>query len=336
MAFALLIVYISILLLRPQEWYAPLADFELVNVAAILTIFVTFISQSQTQFPLKALLRDRISRLMFALFAAVVLSQFVRLRLQGAVDAFATFGKMVVLFSLTTILVDRPSRLRKIMWVIVLSAVFLSISAILQVRQGYGFGGVTPFGSFDTGDFRVQGTGIFGDPNDFAMLYLMAIPFVFTFLQTNGNPILKGFLLCSLAPFLFTLYYTGSRGAVVGFCALVLAYLWSGRRVSIARVLLTIAILSAAVAFGPTRARESFYEDSAAGRIIEWGAGNTYLKQNPLFGIGFGRWLELESTAPHNSFVQCYAELGLVGYFCWLGLCWLVLRSLLPDNTITE
>ena len=140
MTFLFLVIYVTILFLRPQEWYAPLAGYELVNVAAILTIFATFISQLRKGDPLRGLMRNRFARLMFGLLAAVALSQLTRFRFRGALDAFTDFGKMVVLFTLTMILVDNPQRSKKMMWVVVLSAALLSVSAILQATRGFGFG----------------------------------------------------------------------------------------------------------------------------------------------------------------------------------------------------
>ncbi len=61
---------------------------------------------------------------------------------------------------------------------------------------------------------------------------------------------------------------------------------------------------------------------------MQWGYGNQFLKQNPLFGIGYERWLEFSDQVAHNSFVTCYGELGLFGYAFWFSLLWLVLRSL--------
>ena len=60
---------------------------------------------------------------------------------------------------------------------------------------------------------------------------------------------------------------------------------------------------------------------------MQWGYGNQFLKQNPLFGIGYQRWLDYSDQVAHNSFVTCYGELGLFGYSFWFSLLWLVLRS---------
>jgi putative inorganic carbon (hco3(-)) transporter len=327
MAFGFLIVYVTMLLSRPQEWYEPVRGFELVNVAAILTIFATFISQSPNRQLSVTLSRNKYARLMWGLMAAVVLSQVAHGRLHSGFDALWEFSKVSVLLFLTMTLVDNPRRLRQMMWVIVISAAIFCIHGILQIKTGYGFADIEPFGSFFDADFRVQGTGMFQDPNDFAMLYIVAIPFVFTFLQTETMVLGKFFVAASFPAMLYVLYYTQSRGGVVGLGAMLLAYVWFSTRNTILRILVASAVLSAVVAFGPSRARETVYEGSAAGRIIQWGNGNQFLKQSPLFGIGYGRWLDYSDTVAHNSFVTCYGELGLFGYSFWFALLWLVSRS---------
>jgi putative inorganic carbon (hco3(-)) transporter len=327
MALGFLIVYVLMLLVRPQEWYEPVRGFELVNVAAILTIFATLINPSADQRLTGTVWRNKYGRLMWGLLVGVVLSQLVYGRLRGGVDAFLEFGKCCVLLFTTMTLVDNPRRLRRMMWVIVISAAIFCVHGIMQIKTGYGFANVEPFGSFFDKDFRVQGTGMFQDPNDFAMLYVVAIPFVFTFLQTETLALGKFFVAASLPAMLYVLYYTQSRGGVVGLGAMLLVYLWFSTRTVLLRVLVVSAVLGAVVGFGPARARETVYEGSASGRIMQWGYGNQFLKQNPLFGIGYQRWLDYSDQVAHNSFVTCYGELGLFGYFFWFSLLWLVLRS---------
>jgi O-antigen ligase len=63
---------------------------------------------------------------------------------------------------------------------------------------------------------------------------------------------------------------------------------------------------------------------------MEWGYGIQMLKENPLFGFGYMRWPEFSGgMAAHNSAVNCFAELGLVGYACWFTLCLIVVKSVL-------
>jgi O-antigen ligase len=53
------------------------------------------------------------------------------------------------------------------------------------------------------------------------------------------------------------------------------------------------------------------------------------LKQSPIFGIGKNRFAEYSESGKvaHNSYVHCYAELGLFGYFFWLGLLYASLKD---------
>jgi len=83
-------------------------------------------------------------------------------------------------------------------------------------------------------------------------------------------------------------------------------------------------MFAALVAMGPSR-MATLSEDLGASsreRLVAWGYGNYMLKSNPIFGVGKGRFMEFsdQSHAAHNSFVHTYAELGLFGYFFWLGL----------------
>jgi hypothetical protein len=329
MGFILVCLYVAILLVRPQEWYEPVKGFELVNIVAIPTILVAFIEQSKSRAG-SFLLRSRFSLVMLGLFASVLLSHLSRLRVQGAVDAVREFGKIVILFYLVAILVNTPRRLKTMMWIIIGCSVLLAYHTYLQVQTGHGFGNIEPFGSFEMGDFRVIASGLFSDPNDFAMLYIMAMPFVFCLVAAGAAITSKLLLLCSLPPMMYVLWYAKSRGGVIGFCAMMLAYSWLSAKNLFVRLLLVVVLLSSIVAFGPERARGTYIEGSAAGRVIEWGYGIQMLKENPLFGFGYMRWTDFSGgTAAHNSAVNCFAELGLIGYFCWFTLCLIVIKSVL-------
>ena len=329
MGFLLVCLYVAVLLLRPQEWYEPVKGYELVNIIAIPTILIAFIQQSKSKAG-NFFLRSRFSQAMLGLFASVMLSQLVRLRISGAIDAVREFGKIVVLFYLVAILVNTPRRVRIMMWVIIGSSMILAYHTYLQVQTGHGFGNIEPYGSFDSGDFRVIGSGIFADPNDFAMLYLMAMPFAFCLLTAGGAIASKLLLLCSLPPMVYVLYYTQSRGGVIGFCAMIIAYFWTATKNLLIRVLLLVTLLSVVAVFGPERARGAYVEGSASGRVMEWGYGIQMLKENPLFGFGYQRWPDYSGgMAAHNSLVNCFAELGLVGYICWFSLCLLIVKSVL-------
>ena len=81
--------------------------------------------------------------------------------------------------------------------------------------------------------------------------------------------------------------------------------------------------------FGPSRlGMMSAGEDSAAGRLDAWYYGFQLLKHRPLFGVGQNMFTDDYPLTAHNSFVLAFAELGLVGFFFWVGLLYVAFKGL--------
>jgi O-antigen ligase len=59
--------------------------------------------------------------------------------------------------------------------------------------------------------------------------------------------------------------------------------------------------------------------------------GLQMLRESPIWGVGFSNFLDHHEIVAHNSFVHCFAELGLIGYFLWLATIvatfWLLQRA---------
>jgi O-antigen ligase len=82
--------------------------------------------------------------------------------------------------------------------------------------------------------------------------------------------------------------------------------------------LTTIAVLGMlALNFGAGR---GLADESTSNRLQAWGAGIAFLKDSPLFGIGYGQFQDAFEITAHNSWILCAAELGLFGFFFWTGL----------------
>lgn len=328
MAFFFLILYLVLILIRPQDWYAPLAGFRLVDPVAIITILATFLSKRPSEPMMKVLSRDKYVRFMWGFLAAMVLSDLYRLRIRWAWEAIGDFGKVAMLFFLMLVILDDTKRLKRMMWVFVWCATALSIHGIMQWRTGSGFGGITPI-AYSGEAVRLQYVGIFGDPNDLASLFIMSTPLVLGLWQMGGSFFSKGLLMAVLPASVIVLYHTHSRGGLVGFCAMLLAYLWLAGKSSMLRLMVAAVMLAGVVAFAPGRATGSYLEGSAGGRIVLWGIGNQLLKQYPLLGVGYQNFTYFSTQVAHNSFVTCYSELGVIGYVFWFGLSWVVMKSLL-------
>lgn len=135
-------------------------------------------------------------------------------------------------------------------------------------------------------------------------------------------------------------YATQSRGGFLGFGVMLLTFqrrflsvkqfIWAA---ALGVLLLTVVAPSRVVEIG-------LLEDAATDRVVFWGEANYAFKQTPLFGVGYGMITEYvqKDRAIHNSYVQAYADLGVLGYIFWFGLllialvgCWQI-GTLQPDT----
>lgn len=182
----------------------------------------------------------------------------------------------------------------------------------LQLANGVGWTGSLPIKG------RITYSGIFDDPNDLGLLLVIAIASVcYLFSRTNAKS-LRALLLATLGWLLYGVLLTDSRGTILAVLAVFMIHLWKtlGRKTLIVVGLLTMVL----VLLGSRLADIDPEEESAAGRIDAWIEGIGMLRQNPLFGVGYGNFTDYNPLTAHNTFVLAFAELGLLGYIAWLAM----------------
>lgn len=164
---------------------------------------------------------------------------------------------------------------------------------------------------------RLRALGFLNDPNDLAQALVAALPLLFLGWRSS-RPVRNAFVILPAATiFLWAVALTRSRGGLLALAALVWIAVSErlGRWARLLSVAGVAGLLGALVLFFGSGAAD----DSAMGRLEAWSAGLQMLKGSPLWGVGFGSFADQHELAAHNSFVHCYAELGVVGYFAWLG-----------------
>jgi O-antigen ligase len=210
--------------------------------------------------------------------------------------------------------------------------VFLAVNGIVQYNTGVGLGDVTM-----TMD-RIYGTGIFNDPNDLGMTFVMVVPFLLLIIGLRTTwLVFRVLAVAALALILLATYYTNSRGAVVGLGATMVCY--SFLKFRPVRAWMAAALLVGLISVAaPSRGSEiSFEESSAQSRIHSWAEGWAMLKSHPLTGVGYDQYTEYNYAVAHNSFVHTFAELGLSGAFCFVGMFYWYFKGLtLIPNTQME
>jgi O-antigen ligase len=178
--------------------------------------------------------------------------------------------------------------------------------------------------------------GFLNDPNDFAQVIVVALPMLGIWYRQRRS--FRNVVLVGVpgAAFLYTIFLTHSRGAVLGLASL----LFFGMRKALGVVktgILVGVLLVAVVVTNVTGGRGfSVQEESAGDRILAWSEGLTMLRQQPLFGVGYNSFTEHHSITAHNSFVLCFAELGLIGYFTWLALVVIAFRDVNQVANLVE
>ena len=60
------------------------------------------------------------------------------------------------------------------------------------------------------------------------------------------------------------------------------------------------------------------------------------LKSHPLVGVGYGQYQELNGLVAHNSFVHTFAELGLIGAFCLVGMFYWYFKGLKARPEVSD
>jgi putative inorganic carbon (HCO3(-)) transporter len=257
----------------------------------------------------------------------------------GALQAMNRFSAPCFMFLLTVMNVTSARRFRIAVGTVILCTIVLALASILSYHYGFMEDrlllrqGVTDeSGNYRPGDelVRVQSLGFLSDPNDFAQAIVMTLALLAAAIRRGRWTNNFFFFGVPATILLYTLYLTHSRGAILG----LLATLAFGARKSLGNVgtgLLVAIVISGAILTNVSGGRELSPDDeSAGGRIEAWREGLIMLRSNPVTGVGFGNFTDNFRLTAHNSFVLSFAELGLVGYFLWLGLIVSVFSGLAP------
>lgn len=311
LGYIFLLLYSVAIFIRPQEWDPANVEYFIQYPVARYLLIISFIGYLVSQKPkiwgyqgwllLGITLFIPISGLRNGVFSTSI---------DETVDFFL-YGLLPLL--LYAGLVDSQ---RKQYWMLFLLAVACAIMLHHGISQdldpdGYGWSGVRSF----KGE-RIRYLGIFRDPNDMAMFFLINIPILLFLNQTTKNWILSKVFLALCFGMLYGIYLANSRGALVGFMALIFTYScfkYGKFKSSIIAVVLLPAVYIAMSLF---RAIDT-EEGSAQGRIDAWYAGFQMLFYRPFFGVGKGEFYGHHGLTAHNSFVLIMAELGVVGYVLW-------------------
>ena len=317
--FYFLLVYLVLVLIRPQDYPAvaespgpPLQSIALV-LAAGLWLFSQRKSFNQPQY-----------LLIPAFLLVAMVSKVVNGWAGGALFVFFVFAPVLLAYVLLANAVDTRARLQAAMGVFVICASVLAVHGIEQASTGIGWTGV----ELSQGT-RIQYVGIFNDPNDLGMLFVMCLPMAFYLSSRGGWLGLKRlFWWTAIVLLVWGCYLTNSRGTLLALVAMLGVYVWRTRGVVMA-ALMGVGALGGLMML-PSRLQEmEVSEASAMGRVESWYEGIQMFIGSPVFGIGAGGYSDLHELTAHNSFVLVLAETGIIGFTIWLAIVGYCFRMML-------
>jgi hypothetical protein len=334
MSAVLLSIYIALIFIRPMDWWEPVMGMRLVNYAAIATLLVAFprIMNEHT-----TLWREvPQTKIAYTLLVAASLSWIYPRYLTGILLTFQEFGKVIVLFFLILLLGREPRNFRILLWTVLLCVGWMSLHGILQIHRGEGFGGQEARLRRDPEIVQIIAFGIFHDPNDLCLAFIIALPLLWAVFRASATPPAKIAALGMMPLVAYAAWLTQSRGGIVGVFGMLAAYA-IGRTKGIRRYLIASASITLVTVVLPARGAQLGLIDY--GRVVAWGDGIAAWQRYPIFGVGWGDFPSIAAEkAAHNSYVEALTELGLIGYIPWFLLIYLTMiflrRTLQYKNII--
>lgn len=304
MGFVMLLLYTVFLLLRPQDFIPALAGAPYMMIFLAGAFLATVIGR-------RLIFSDVPTLALFGLVMVMILSTIANGWAGGVVPILTNFGTIVVTYLICAWQLRDGDRLRWFSLAICICTTVIVLHSVQQAEAGIGWTGAkTVEGN------RVTWVGIFNDPNDLGLLFLVALPMLLMRAQLAAGLLVRGFWYLIAAGHVYAVWLTHSRGAMLTLMLLAaIAFLrrYGAMKLTAAGM---VALPALYLVFSRMRAIEAD-EESAYGRIDAWYTGIQLFRENPLLGVGMDAFTDYHHLTAHNSYILVLAELGASGYMMW-------------------
>jgi putative inorganic carbon (hco3(-)) transporter len=313
-----LIFFTSLLYIRPEESITAIQGLRLPLIVSLVTIISVFFQKLLKKEPL---VKTPLNIMIIGFGIAVILSAIQR----GVIDVAALdVSRLVILVFLVLNLVKSPKEYKIFSIAIILLTGYVSIYSIYL----YTIGGAL----LDHGEFRSQATGIFSDPNDLAGTIVAGLGMSLFQARAETKKLRLFYIIMSIL-FIYSIILTNSRGGLLSLILVLGCYIYISVPKKIYSITILVVMSMIFLLKGGRSTNFDATEESANSRFWFWSTGVEELVHRPLFGVGYGGFPEINGgMTAHNSFVLCFGETGLVGYFFWLGCLYYSLGYFLPKN----
>ena len=336
MDFFLFLLLNATLFIRPAEVVPELEGLQIYLGLIIICLAASSLSLLR-HLTLSSLVRQPISLCVLGLSVAVVLSHAIQFRLGDARDSGVEFLKVVAYYLLFVSVVSTPRRLEQFLYWLVGFTVVLTGLAVLQYHEVINLPALETLAVWEYDEesdemvvlLRLVSTGIFNDPNDLCLILLIAMSACLYGLGDRRFGLLRWLWLAPLGFFGYAFTLTHSRGGFMALIAGAMVFVYGrfGPVKSIPLAVVGLPLLFVLFSGRQTSVNLSDQEDTAQQRIQLWSEGLASMREAPFFGIGQGGFVDEVGHAAHNSFLNCYTELGIFGGTLFLGTFFFALHG---------
>ncbi|CAN5632084.1 hypothetical protein BH11PLA2_BH11PLA2_13360 [soil metagenome] len=323
MDFLFFILLSAVMMIRPEELFEGLTGARLylwtIGISTVVAMPKLLYALSWDQLRMRS-----ISVCVLGFFASIFISAQLRGRSVIGMEYCEEFFKVVLYYFLLIAVVDTPERLRAFLGWMVLFVGGIALVAFLHFYAIVDFPLLDPVIEeirYDkvTGEEilsrRALASGIFGDPNDLAMILALGIGCCGYHAESTPAPSARIFWLLPIIPLFFVITLTGSRGGMLSLLAGFAAWCY-GRMGWRAGVPFAVVGIVGLLAVAGGRGGNITGGGTAHERLVLWGSGlGDYFKSVFYipFGLGPGYYIEDYGLLAHNSFINSYVEYGLFG-----------------------
>lgn len=346
MAYFFFILVNAMLFVRPAEIFSALLGVEL-YFYCILGAYLFGFSDVLGYLTGRSLESQPITISVFGILIAVVIPPML---LGDGPEAWRVgwyFAKVVAYYILFVSLVTTPARIRILLLTIACCCAAAVTLSVLRYHDVIKLDTLNMVKENVDGQFgeqlqitRLQGTGVFQDPNELCVLMATVLPICLYFIITSKNFGIRTLCLACIPLYGYAAMLTHSRG---GFLALVgglgsLATARFGLKKSLLIGALGLPVLL--VLFGGRQTEISTSGGTGKARVELWREWLTTFTENPIFGNGMSLRNEEDQKnkntfiatkhLAHNSYLQSFADLGFFGgclfFGAWVTALWSVYR----------
>lgn len=253
----------------------------------------------------------------------------------GTAYALAALTLSIAYMLAMATIVDSVESLRRVVVTIWAMSVIVGVIGISQ------FHGAEP-----------RAVGLSGDPNFFAALQVICLPIGAVLATQARSTGARRVVLVGLAVTVGSIFTSVSRGGLIGLAAVLLLLMLQpartffrtrARKSAFVAVAITGAAVLLVVSFSALSARTeslSSSGSSGSGRSYLWSAAVVAFDEHPTLGLGFGAFasqsntllrrtpgvnfrqykLRPEGQPVHNTYLESFTELGVLGGLLFIGL----------------